>query len=387
LLFFSSFLFKIVPKSKLGDILVSIQGKNVIGIRRTAIERILKQYKVDQEIEIVVCRLKDPSFILNLSKLISKQQLKHQQLQQHNQPINLAETAKFRNLNEQIFNELITFQDTSSTGKASNLIANMKKSIRKDIYNYEETASSSKLRQHPDDFKSNETHHQIGIEKISRPDENVLISVPINNKSLTQSSQDSSASASSSSNTSSRPLSSSANEYSNLNETNLISIELNKINNKKAQRDSTSPEELNPQIVVPRRSHHDSVTRNNLSSIINSTNSSSSAQQHHNHHPNHLTVGHTNQYSAYDSGVYNESTSRKSNKSTSYYSDISIVVYDNVANISSSINSGVNSAAIMNNDKRNTLIATSTSSASSFTNNDLVVVSVTQQQQQQQQQQ
>ena len=58
-------------QSTKGDILVSIQGKNVIGIRRIAIERILKQYKVDQEIEIVVCRLKDPKFILNLKNTTS----------------------------------------------------------------------------------------------------------------------------------------------------------------------------------------------------------------------------------------------------------------------------------------------------------------------------
>merc|ERR1739842_182545 len=69
------------------DILVSIQGKNVIGIRRVAIERILKQYKVDQEIEIVVCRLKDPSFLLDLAKQRQEQQQlqKLQEQQQQNQ--------------------------------------------------------------------------------------------------------------------------------------------------------------------------------------------------------------------------------------------------------------------------------------------------------------
>ena len=99
-----------------GDILVSINGKNVIGIRRSAIERILKQYKVDQEIEIVVCRLKDPSFILNLSKLISngtknpidKNPIDKKPISPH---LLEATIAKYRLLNDQIFNELITFQD------------------------------------------------------------------------------------------------------------------------------------------------------------------------------------------------------------------------------------------------------------------------------------
>lgn len=93
-----------------GDILVSINGKNVIGIRRSAIERILKQYKVDQEIEIVVCRLKEPSFILNLSKLIANHSALADQ-KPINQQFLEASIAKYRLLNDQIFNELITFQD------------------------------------------------------------------------------------------------------------------------------------------------------------------------------------------------------------------------------------------------------------------------------------
>lgn len=120
---------------------MSIQGKNVIGIRRVAIERILKQYKVDQEIEIVVCRLKDPTFILNLTTRLanaahnhqllingsSKQSPKHHHQKQHHQSlvntliqkqhsqlgIDQAEIARYLNLNEQIFNELINFQDPS----------------------------------------------------------------------------------------------------------------------------------------------------------------------------------------------------------------------------------------------------------------------------------
>lgn len=118
---------------------MSIQGKNVIGIRRVAIERILKQYKVDQEIEIVVCRLKDPTFILNLTTRLAnaahnhqllingKQSPKHHHQKQHHQSlvntliqkqhsqlgIDQAEIARYLNLNEQIFNELINFQDPS----------------------------------------------------------------------------------------------------------------------------------------------------------------------------------------------------------------------------------------------------------------------------------
>ena len=123
-----------------GDILVSIQGKNVIGIRRIAIERILKQYKVDQEIEIVVCRLKDPKFILNLTKAnqnpLSNQaninnnnnnnsnsnssnnnskRVSNDSVQNNlniNNIVNV-DSAKYRSINEQIFNELILFQDPS----------------------------------------------------------------------------------------------------------------------------------------------------------------------------------------------------------------------------------------------------------------------------------
>ncbi len=94
-----------------GDILVSINGKNVIGIRRSAIERILKQYKVDQEIEIVVCRLKDPSFILNLSKLITNGTKNPSDKKAISPNLLEANIAKYRLLNDQIFNELITFQD------------------------------------------------------------------------------------------------------------------------------------------------------------------------------------------------------------------------------------------------------------------------------------
>lgn len=121
---------------------MSIQGKNVIGIRRIAIERILKQYKVDQEIEIVVCRLKDPSFILNLTTRLANAAHNHQLLlnsngglktspkpskasqhqslinsliqKQHSQlGLDQADLVRYLNLNEQIFNELINFQDPS----------------------------------------------------------------------------------------------------------------------------------------------------------------------------------------------------------------------------------------------------------------------------------
>lgn len=104
-----------------GDILVSIQGKNVIGIRRTAIERILKQYKVDQEIEIVVCRLKDPAYLLNLTntsknKTIIQSQTQSEKnsasasLRSSNLSVNAA--SGNRSINEQIFNELVSFQDS-----------------------------------------------------------------------------------------------------------------------------------------------------------------------------------------------------------------------------------------------------------------------------------
>ena len=79
--------------------MVSIQGTNVIGHSRGHIERALKQFKVDQEIEIVVCRLKDPSFILG-----SIHSPKHQASQSVNTD------PRFRSLSDQIFNELVAFQ-------------------------------------------------------------------------------------------------------------------------------------------------------------------------------------------------------------------------------------------------------------------------------------
>ncbi|CAF0710182.1 unnamed protein product [Brachionus calyciflorus] len=96
-----------------GDILVSIQSKNVIGIRRVAIERILKQYKVDQEIEIVVCRLKDPSFILNpLKKNQSHSKSSINSLEKDQIVASASNISKYRSINEQIFSELISFQDS-----------------------------------------------------------------------------------------------------------------------------------------------------------------------------------------------------------------------------------------------------------------------------------
>jgi hypothetical protein len=240
-----------------------------------------------------------------LSKLITQQQQQQKQQQQEQQTLALnnntkLDSVKYRNLNEQIFNELISFKDTSylsNTAKASNLISNMKKSLKtQDTYSYDESK-----QQHQADNTSNKS---------------VLISVPINTKTTTIAAQNMS-----------RPL-----------------------------------DPLNDNLTQ-------SIARTNLSSIINSSSVN------------------TNLHNQYDSGVYNES-SRKSNKSTSYYSDISIVVYDNVTNISSSINSGVNSALLNTNDinnklNTNTNITTSSTSLNQNqnNNNDLVVVSVSKHQQ------
>jgi hypothetical protein len=236
-----------------------------------------------------------------LSKLITQQQQKQQQQEQQTLALNTntkLDSVKYRNLNEQIFNELITFKDTSylsNTAKASNLISNMKKSLKtQDTYSYDESKQQT-------DNTSNKS---------------VLISVPINTKTTTIS---------------------------------------------PAQNMSRPLDPLNDNLTQ-------SIARTNLSSIINSSSVN------------------TNLHNQYDSGVYNES-SRKSNKSTSYYSDISIVVYDNVTNISSSINSGVNSALLNtndanNNNKLNTNITTSSTSLNQNQNtNDLVVVSVSKHQQ------
>ncbi|RNA35218.1 Intermediate filament ifa-1, partial [Brachionus plicatilis] len=94
-----------------GDIIVSVQDKNVIGAKRIEIERLLEQYRVEQEIEIVVCRLKDPSYILNLSKKLSHHSdLKKSDNQIFDHDLNVNSTKQLRSLNDQIFSELISLQ-------------------------------------------------------------------------------------------------------------------------------------------------------------------------------------------------------------------------------------------------------------------------------------
>jgi len=166
---------------KIGDILVSINGKNVIGIRRSAIERILKQYKVDQEIEIVVCRLKDPSSILNLSKQINNGSKNTTDKIPASPELLEATIAKYRFLNDLIFKELITFQDLSFT--STNPRSNNKKMSANENHSHESpedrhsNIEESRLDQIPKQYRSEK-------ELVPNPtftDKNsYLISVPVN---------------------------------------------------------------------------------------------------------------------------------------------------------------------------------------------------------------
>ena len=293
--------------------MVSINGKNVIGIRRVAIERILKQYKVDQEIEIVVCRLKEPSFILNLSKLINSTQTSTVKQE------NLTDTtAKYRSLNEQIFNELITFQDPSYNLNLKQKPQIMSKQSKK---LYQE--SSSRVVSHGHES----VHERYSVIEESRRDhtesfvvseapafssrksslnENVLINVPIQLEPV---------------------------ELAE----NLISIDLSKTAQHNDER-----------TVKFRQPGGQNTSRR---------------------HSNHVNTAQFSQVS--DSG-YTEVSDQKSNKTASYCSNISITVYDNTAHI---VNRGSSGSVNSKRQPINKMAPTVKTSSSS----DVVMVSVTSQ--------
>lgn len=254
--------------------MVSIQGKNVIGIRRVAIERILKQYKVDQEIEIVVCRLKDPTYILNLTNKSSSSS-KIQNTNSNNNASSLigaslaasesqSLSSKYRSINEQIFNELISFQDT--------LFQNQTKSSNQSLSSSRSSqiSTSSKMK------KSESVHDYTRKETADNLSEN-LISIELN---------------------STRPIRAKQNEPEST-----ITLRPNAANSARRM-------------------------------ILNSKNINSG------------------QFSS-DSG-YGDSARKSNTKSTSYYSDISILVYDNIGG-----NSNVGGASKTTNKAANDVVVVS----------------------------
>ena len=359
-----------------GDILVSIQGKNVIGIRRIAIERILKQYKVDQEIEIVVCRLKDPKFVLNLTKA-NQSPLSNQvnlnsnsntnsvssscnnskristDFAQNNTILNVV-SDKYRSINEQIFNELILFQDPS--------------------YIEEQQKQQKPPRASRASTSTNSSNQSINQQKMIKTQASSSSASQNQNQHLNEYLQYYNESSSSSQMTSMFTSSKQTKVLNKLQQQrqyeqsipigfdeNLISIQLNSSdgpNTRSGSGSITSSSSSSvlieqPIQITPNPDNHKFVT---LRPTLPKNAPPPSSNSRRLSKPNNVANANTN--SVWSDSGYADST-RKSDNKSSYYSDISITVYDNIVGSNSAqTNTGTHMINNISSNNKNNVEST-----------------------------